>query len=242
MPNIKGVVEYDGTNYSGWQKQLNSNSIQEEIEEALATLLRKEITIIGSGRTDSGVHALNQVFNFKVDEIDDLALLRKSLNAILPDDISVKSFQMVSDDFNSRFSAKSREYIYIISQRKNVFYDRFSWTIYTKLDYGILKNLQEIILNESEFDFFCKGANEIENFNCKILKSKWFIKKDFLLYWIEADRFIHGMVRALVGAMIDVSRGRFTIYEFKNFFRDKNVQDKPTSAPSKGLILYKVNY
>lgn len=240
MPVIKGVCEYDGTNYSGWQKQKNSNSVQEEIENALSIILSEKISIVGSGRTDAGVHALNQVFHFKTDNQIDLINTQKSLNGILPPDIAVKSLAFEKEDFHSRYSAKKRTYLYLISKRKNVFYERFSWTIFGNLDFNKLVEIQNIFIGKKDFTSFCKAEEEVDNKICKVTYSRWFSKKDFLLYFISADRFIHGMVRGIVGLSIEFARGKLNFEEANEIIETK--RRCPLWAPSKGLILYKVEY
>lgn len=240
MPVIKGVCEYDGTNYSGWQKQKNSNSIQEEIEKALSIIFGEKISIVGSGRTDAGVHALNQVFHFKYNDKIDLVTTQKSLNGLLPPDISIKSLSIEKENFHSRYSAKKRTYLYIISKRKNVFYDNFSWTIFGQLNIERLFEIQEHFVGKKNFASFCKAEEEVENKICKVSYSRWFSKKDFLLYFISADRFIHGMVRGIVGLSVEFARGKLSRDVVQEILESK--QRCPLWAPSKGLILYKVEY
>lgn len=240
MPVIKGIVEYDGTNYSGWQIQNNSNSIQSEIEKALGIIIKEPIKIVGSGRTDAGVHALNQVFHFKVYKDLDLNLTKKSLNSLLPEDITVKSLTFENDHFHARYSAKKRTYLYIISKRKNVFWNRFSWTIFSELNYNALKQIQNIVIGKKDFSSFCKAEEEVENKVCNVFYSRWFSKDDFLLYFISADRFIHGMVRGIVGMMTEFARDKLTLRDINEIL---NGEKRNTLwAPSKGLILYKVEY
>jgi tRNA pseudouridine38-40 synthase len=240
MPVIKGIVEYDGTNYSGWQKQINSNSIQEEIEKALRVILKNEIKIIGSGRTDAGVHALNQVFHFNTSSSIDLYQLKKSLNSLLPEDIAIKKLSVVKENFHARYSATKRTYLYVISRRKNVFWDRFSWTIFGDLNFNALKEIQILVTGKKDFSSFCKAEDEVENKVCNVFYSRWFSKEDFLLYFISADRFIHGMVRGIVGMMIEFARSRLSLDEIKNIIEGKT--RNLIWAPSKGLILYNVDY
>lgn len=240
MPVIKGICEYDGTNYSGWQKQKNSNSVQEEIEKALTTILSKKISIVGSGRTDAGVHALNQVFHFKIENEIDLNSTQKSLNGLLPSDISVKSLVFEKEGFHSRYSAKKRTYLYLVTNRKNVFYDRYSWTIFSQLDKSKLFTIQELFVGKKNFSSFCKAEEEVENKICKVTYSRWFSRGDFLLYFISADRFIHGMVRGIVGLSIEFARGKLNFEEANEIIETK--RRCPLWAPSKGLILYQVEY
>jgi len=240
MPVIKGIVEYDGTNYSGWQRQINSNSIQDEIEKALKIIFKEEIRIIGSGRTDSGVHALNQVFHFKTLIAPDLYNLKKSLNSLLPEDIAVKNLSIVNDNFHARYSATKRTYLYLISRRKNVFLDRFSWTIFSDLNVNALKEIQSLVFGKRDFTSFCKAEGEVTNKICNVSYSRWFDKKDFLLYFISADRFIHGMVRGIVGMMIEYAKSKLSLEEVKHIIDGK--KRNIIWAPSKGLILYNVEY
>ncbi len=236
----KGIVEYDGTNYSGWQKQINSNSIQEEIEKALEIILREKINITGSGRTDSGVHAIEQVFHFTYkSEIDKKSTI-KSLNSILPDDICIKSLELTHNNFHSRYSAKKRTYLYLISRRKNVFYDKYSWTIFGELDFQRLKEIEMLFIGKRDFTSFCKAEDEVESKICNVSYSRWFNKRDKFLYFISADRFIHGMVRGIVGLSVEFARGRLSMDEVNLVIENK--MRSPLWAPSKGLILYKVEY
>ncbi|MFN4111667.1 MAG: tRNA pseudouridine(38-40) synthase TruA [Ignavibacteria bacterium] len=240
MPVVKGICEYDGTNYSGWQKQINSNSIQEEIERALSTILSEKVSIVGSGRTDAGVHAFNQVFHFKTNVELDLNSLKKSCNGVLPSDIAIKSFTIEKEDFHSRYSARNRTYLYVIAKRKNVFFDRYSWTIYGNLDIEAFFEIQKFFIGEKDFASFCKAQDEVENKICNVNYSHWFNKRDFLLYFIRADRFIHGMVRGIVGLSVEFARGKVSLDEIKEVIDGK--RRCPLWAPSKGLILYKVEY
>lgn len=240
MPVIKGICEYDGTNYSGWQKQINSNSIQAEIEKALSVILGENISIIGAGRTDVGVHALNQVFHFKYESEINLNLVKKSLNGLLPFDISIKSLQEEKENFHARYSAKNRTYLYIISKRKNVFFDRYCWTIFSNLNYKALIEIQNVFIGERDFTSFCKAEKEVRNKICKVSYSRWFSKDDFLLYFISADRFIHGMVRGIVGLSIEFAKGKLSLNEIFEIINGS--QRCPIWAPSKGLILYNVEY
>ncbi|MEJ5305623.1 MAG: tRNA pseudouridine(38-40) synthase TruA [Ignavibacteria bacterium] len=240
MPVIKGTVEYEGTNYSGWQRQTNSNSIQDEIERALRIILKDEIKIVGSGRTDAGVHALNQVFHFKISENIDLINLKKSLNSLLPEDIAIKDLSIVYNNFHARYSATRRTYLYVISRRKNVFWDRFSWTIFSEINFNALKEIQSMVLGKKDFSSFCKAEEEVQNKICNVSYSRWFNKDDFLLYFISADRFIHGMVRGIVGLMIEYAKSKLNLEEIKNIL-DGKARNK-IWAPSKGLILYNVEY
>lgn len=240
MPVIKGICEYDGTNYSGWQKQKNSNSIQEEIERALSITLSDKISIIGAGRTDAGVHALNQVFHFKLNRELNLEALKKSLNGLLPQEISIKSLNVERENFHSRYLARKRTYLYVITNRKNVFFDRFCWTIFGKLDIQAFHEIQNLFIGKKDFSAFCKGEGEVANKICNVEYSHWFNKKDFLLYFIRADRFIHGMVRGIVGLSVEFARGKIRFDEVIEIIDGK--RRCPLWAPSKGLILYKVDY
>ncbi len=240
MFKIKGICEYDGSNFSGWQKQSNSITIQGEIERALQTILKSEIKIIGAGRTDSGVHALNQVFHFQYADRVDISSLKHSLNSLLPDSISIKSLEYVDENFHARYSAKKRTYLYVISKRKNVFLDKFSWRIYSELNFSTLNLIQNSFLGKKDFSSFCKAQEEVRNKVCEVYYSKWFCRNDFLFYFISADRFIHGMVRGIVGLSIELALNKLSIEDFQNVLN--GIIRCPLWAPSKGLILYNVEY
>lgn len=242
MPNYKAIAEYDGTRYSGWQRQKNANSVQSEIENSFNILLKKPVQIIGAGRTDSGVHALNQVFNFKLENEIDIDKTLKSVNAILPDDISIKKIEMVDDNFHSRFSASGRVYKYYVINRKDIFHQKYAWYLPWKINFERLKEVETLFLGRHYFRAFCKAPNEVDNFNCFVFRSIWDLEEDYYVYTIEADRFIHGMVRGIVGCMIEYNYEKISLNEIENLINFENNSVNPKWAPPKGLFLSEVKY
>jgi len=240
--NIKLKIEYDGTDFSGWQKQPKLRTVQGEIEDKLKRILQEKITLIGSGRTDVGVHALEQVANFKTESELNLTSMHRGLNSLLPEDIFVKDVEEVDSDFNSRYGAKSRVYRYRICLGKNIFMRRYSWEVPYCLDLSKIKKTTKIILGRQDFTSFCVSKSAKPDNHCFIFRAGW--KKDGkrLDFEIEADRFLHTMVRSLVGTLIDAGRGYFSLKDFINILKAKDHKKAGLTAPAKGLYLVKVNY
>jgi tRNA pseudouridine38-40 synthase len=242
--NYKLVIEYDGTDYFGWQRQkISSKTIQETIERSLKKVTGKDITIIGAGRTDTGVHAMNQAANFKTEEKLDTKKLIYSLNSILPETITIKKISSVSNDFHARYSAKSREYIYRIStEKKSIGGDYYSRLNY-ELDFGIIDELVELFKGEHSFKSLCKNKTDKHNFKCNITQIGYKRRNGNkeIIFRITANRFLHSMIRALVGCMIDTGRGKINIKTVKQKF-SKGERIKTTYLPAKGLILNKIYY
>lgn len=242
MRNIKLKIEYDGTNYVGWQIQPNGRSVQMEIENCLKKILQEEVTLIGAGRTDSGVHAKGQVANFRLDKDIDLSKLHAGLNALLPEDIKIVSIQEVPMDFHSRYSARSRKYSYYIATKPTAIFRNFSWFVKYELNYESLKKCSEIILGIHNFEGFCKLDESNKHYQSNVIISKWSFKRNFLRYEIEANRFLYGMVRGLVGTMVDVARSHITIQDFISILETKDRSKAGQLAPAKGLFLENINY
>ena len=243
--NIKITIQYDGTSYSGWQIQKDQDTIQGKLKECIQGILHQnDINIIGSGRTDSGVHALAQVANFKVKSNMDDRNFKNAINAKIPKDIKIIKAEIVDDSFNSRFSALKREYIYKIKKVISPFDYKYYWNY--KYDFNIdkLKECAKIVLNNDNFSNFCRHSPDIDNYLCLIDFSKWEINSDLskLTYKIIANRFLHHMVRMLVGTMLEVSRGLISINDFQKLFNEEIKNNKVLTAPSKGLFLSKVYY
>jgi tRNA pseudouridine38-40 synthase len=242
--NYKLVIEYDGTDYFGWQRQkVSSKTIQETLERSLKKVTGTDITLFAAGRTDTGVHASNQVVNFKSDKVFDVDSLLYSLNSVLPDSIAVKKISKVSNDFHSRFSAKKREYIYQISTGKKSINGKY----YTRLNYGlnfdIINDLTEFFKGIHRFKSLCKNKTDKHDFKINITKLSYKRqnRNTELIFRIEANRFLHSMIRALIGCIIDASRGKIDVKTVKQKFL-KGEQIKTTYLPAKGLILNKIYY
>jgi tRNA pseudouridine38-40 synthase len=240
--NICLEIEYDGTSFSGWQVQPKRRTVQKEIENRLAEILRGKSNLIGAGRTDAGVHALAQVANFKTKSKLKIENILKGLNSLLPADIVIKNIKEVNEKFHARFSAKRRIYRYRIYLGRTALLRDFVWEIGYRLNLDKMKKATRKILGKHDFSSFCVAKSSKENNICKVLKALWRKKGNELVFEIEADRFLHSMVRALVGTLVDVGRGRFSVYDFKKILLSKDRKRAGLTAPAKGLYLVKVKY
>lgn len=236
-------IEYDGTNYCGWQRQTNGCSIQFAIEEALRPLNRnRQVTVIGSGRTDSGVHALNQVAHFDLETSLSAESIKNALNARTPEDILIHECDEVDTSFHSRFSAVKRTYIYQVSEKPSAIYRQYSWLPPFEFDSSTLNKCAKSVEGEHDFSSLCRSATESESKVCIVYESEWTEKEKMLIYKITGNRFLHSMVRMLVGTMMEVARGKYSISDFKNLLENEPGEMQVYTAPAKGLFLLKVEY
>lgn len=242
MNNYKLLIQYDGTNYAGWQYQENATTVQQKILDAIKVLLGEEVNLIGSGRTDAGVHALGQTANFKTEKEIDLFKFKYSLNSILPKDISVIELQKVSADFHARFSAKKRSYIYLISKVKSPFFERYSYFYHVNLNCENLNQTSKHFLGEHDFTSFSKKNSDTENKICNVFQAHWKETKGLIIFLIEADRFLHGMVRTIVGTVLHSVKNNLDGFYLKEILESRNREKAGESVPAKGLFLYKVKY
>ena len=241
MVNYKLIIQYDGTNYAGWQIQENAVTVQEKIKDAIEILTKEEVNLTGSGRTDTGVHALGQVANFKTANELDLYRFKHSLNSILPKDISIENIEKTSEAFHSRFDAKKRSYIYLISKIKSPFYYPYSWHYHEPLDILKLKKLSDLLVGKFDFTSFSRKNTETVNKVCEIFQINWRETKGLMIFYIEANRFLHGMVRTIVGTAIKLhtEESGEKLLEILDL---KNREAAGEAAPAQGLFLYKVKY
>lgn len=242
MRNIKLIIEYDGTDFVGWQRQSNGRSVQEEVETALQRISQEKIQIIGAGRTDSGVHALGQAANFFISSLISENEIHRGLNGVLPEDIVIHSVESVEEQFSARHSAKEREYQYYISQKLSAVDRKYCWQLGYILDMNKMNETADSILGIHDFQAFSKTDTEVEHFRSQIFESVWYIKDEKLIYRIRANRFLYGMVRALVGTMVNVGRGFTKVNEFQEILNSKNRSKAGQAAPAKGLFFERVVY
>ena len=234
-------ISYNGKNYHGWQIQKNAVTVQSTIQDVISKILGKRTDIIGSGRTDTGVHAKSQVAHFDVNkEVDNDFIYR--VNAFLPQDISINSVNQVVDNSHARFDAISREYIYKIHDLKSPFVDGLSTFYNKKINMDLINEACSTIMKNSDFQSFSKVKTEVKNFNCIISHASIRRKNNFYLFKFCANRFLRGMVRALVGTLLQLNEGKINLKEFKLIFEKKNREYAGPSAPPYGLYLNKVNY
>jgi tRNA pseudouridine38-40 synthase len=246
MLNIKFTIEYDGKKYFGWQRQKNKPSIQQTIEETLQVLFPEEkINLIGAGRTDTGVHAYAQTGNFKIKESSlkiKLGNLIHRLNSMLPKDITIKKAEFVDLDFHARYSAKARIYKYLITgTKRSVNADKYLF-IKTKFDIDLAKEFCKLLVGIHSFRSFCKNEADKHDFQADIRYAKIRKKKDGIIeFEICANRFLHSMVRAIIGVMLKIACGKMKLEDFKNKF-DKGEEIKIQYVHSNALFLYKIIY
>ena len=236
-------LSYHGKNYHGWQIQPNEISVQEIIEKALSLLLKQEISIVGCGRTDAGVHASQFFFHFDVDNLIDKRKLKFKLNSFLPKDIAIFRVARVQEDAHARFSAVSRSYQYRTSLVKNVFENDLSLQLpENHLDIDNMNRAALLLMDHTDFKSFSKNKTDVKTFDCAITEAYWEREGENLTFHISANRFLRNMVRAIVGTLIEVGKNRMSIDEFKSVIESRDRTRAGASAKAKGLYLTKVSY
>ncbi len=240
LNNYKLTIQYDGTNYAGWQIQKNAVTIQQKITDSINVIIKDKVNLIGSGRTDTGVHALGQVANFRSQNEIDLYRFKHSLNSILPFDISIIDIQKVDPEFHARFDARKRSYIYLFSKFKSPFFLKYSFFYHNKLDCNLLNNLSNNFLGKKDFTSFARKNSDTDNKFCNIYEVRWKETKGLVIFKIEADRFLHGMVRTIIGTLLRAANGTQNYIE--NIFSLKDREAAGEAVPANGLFLYKVKY
>lgn len=241
MYRYKLTIQYDGTEYHGWQVQKNHTTIQDEIEKSLNVFLSKKVPLVGAGRTDSGVHALGQVAHFDLDQKKEPRVIVDALNARLNNDIQIKDCVLVDKTFHARFSAKKRFYLYRL--RTDTFLLDRSFTFQVKkVDFNLLKSSAELIKGTHDFTSFSKHNDKIDNRYCTIYESAWKEDNSLLNYRICGNRFLHHMVRYLVGTMVEIAKKRYSTDDFEILLKNPQENVHIYKAPSRGLILEKVEY
>lgn len=236
-------ISYDGTAYHGWQVQPNGHSVQAELQRCLSTLLREEIAVTGAGRTDAGVHARCMVAHFDFEQPIDEGQLTYKLNRILPRDISVQKVWEVPNDLHARFSAVSRTYHYYIHTQKDPFLRSYSCELYYSLDFAKMNEAAACLLQYEDFGAFCKSHADVKTTLCQVTQARWVQQSSYSWYFeISANRFLRNMVRAVVGTLIDVGRGRLTVDDFCKVVEGKKRTDAGESMPAHALFLEDVSY
>jgi tRNA pseudouridine38-40 synthase len=242
--NIKVTIEYDGTNYHGWQIQPNGESIQAVLERAISTFLGKPTRITGSGRTDAGVHALGQVANFLVDKEYDRHRMLRGLNALTPRDITIKEVDLVPDSFDARRGARSRVYEYHILNRStpSPFFLNRAWYLHERLDVQAMREATTCLLGEHDFSSFRASGCDAVNPVRKVYRSSLDPRGELLVYTIEATAFLRHMVRNIVGTLVEVGRGWRMPQAFRELLETRDRTQAGSTAPANGLFLVKVKY
>lgn len=236
-------LQYDGAAYCGWQRQPDAETVQGVIEQRLSMLRRVPTEIVGAGRTDTGVNASFYVAHFDSDEAVDCAKLAYKLNKVLPDDIAILRIYEVEGDKHARFDAKQREYTYFLTPHKSPFRRFSAWYFAVDLDVERMNRAATALLRYDDFTSFAKLNSNNKTNICHISHAQWVVESDGVLrFTIRADRFLRNMVRAIVGTLVDVGRGRYTVEQFEDIIRSKDLSRSSAGAPACGLFLSDVRY
>ena len=248
------TLSYDGTAYHGWQIQPNAPSVEETVETALSTVLRCDVDIVGAGRTDTGVSASMMVAHFDFEPVADCtdwcSQLRYKLNRMLPRDIAVLKVEPVGDGMHARFSAKSRTYRYFIHMRKDPFLRHYSWKVpYTELDFDRMNEAAKVIMEYTDFTSFSKVNTDTKTNDCTITRAEWIPVESSSpadasqwVFEITANRFLRNMVRAIVGTLLEVGRGRLTVDDVRWIIEKKDRCSAGESVPGNALFLVNIEY
>lgn len=235
-------ISYNGTHYAGWQSQHNAVGVQAIVEQALTKLLREEIKIVGSGRTDTGVHCEQQFFHADIEKSFEVQNLLQRLNSLLPKDISIQSIRKVKPDASARYAAVERTYQYRITRRKNPFLEGLAWHYFKPVDIQTLNKAAALLVGEHDFECFSKVKTDVNHFICDIKKASWKEEGDGLEFTITANRFLRGMVRAIVGTLLDVGSGKISLKELDIIIKSKDRKKAGANVPAHGLYLVRVKY
>lgn len=236
-------LSYDGAAYHGWQKQPNARSVQQTLQEALSTLLQTDIEVVGAGRTDAGVSARMMVAHFETSKACDNEQLVYKLNKLLPHDIAVQRIWEVPDEMHARFSATSRTYHYYIHTRKDPFVRQYSWLVTFPLDFARMNEAASRLPDFEDFTSFSKVNTDTKTNLCNVTEARWTREgENTWRFTITANRFLRNMVRAIVGTLIEVGRGRMTVDEFCQVIEQRNRCSAGDSVPGHALFLVDVSY
>lgn len=239
---IKLILEYDGTDFAGWQVQPNQRTVQDEIEKALKQLTQEDIRITGSGRTDAGVHALGQVVSFQMRKSLSLNRLRNGLNGFLPEDIRIVDVSEIPESFSARRNATSRSYRYVLSRKRRAIKRKYVWYPQMKFSIEPMRQASACLIGEHDFTSFCKANGQTDRFVSCVSDVHWKHVDDEIHFEITAERFYHHMVRSIVGTLLEVGRGKISPEHFQDILEAKDRTRAGPTAPPHGLFLVQVTY
>lgn len=242
MRNIRLKIEFDGTNYAGWQFQPAFPTVQHEIEKAVFKLVQRKTNVIGAGRTDSGVHATGMVANFLTESEFTTDIFYKGINRFLPPDIRILDVAEVDLNFNARFAAKYRRYQYSISTKKHALNRLYSTYFKYKLDFDAIQAASQYLVGKQNFRSFCCSRSELPHYVCHVYALTWQQNRDEWRMEIVANRFLHNMVRIIVGTLIDVGRGKISSTHIREILDARDRRCAGVTAPPHGLFLVEVGY
>ena len=237
------TLAYNGSSFHGWQRQPNATSVQQALEEALSTLLREAITIVGAGRTDTGVHAKQMMAHFDAElSVETEKNLPYLLNRFLKEDIVVYSLDKVNPDTHARFDATARTYEYHLSFQKNPFKQQLCYYFHQPVSLEKMNEAAQILLEYEDFEAFAKTHSDVKTFLCDITKAHWESTADGAIFTITANRFLRNMVRAIVGTLLEVGSGKIAVVDLHKIIQSKNRGEAGFSVPASGLYLTEIKY
>jgi tRNA pseudouridine38-40 synthase len=245
MRNIKLLIEYDGTNYQGWQVQPKGPTIQGILEEKIGLLTGQPVQLFGSGRTDSGVHALGQVAHFKTESRMDIGTIQRALNSLLPHDIVIQKAEEMEGEFHARKHSKSKIYEYRILNRnlRSAFHREYVWHIPQKLDLTEMKEATRSLIGEHDFAAFRTVGSPTRTTVRRVIRAEWKRGQNGLLrFEIEANGFLKQMVRSIVGTLVEVGKGRMRAADLRKILNSRDRSEAGPTAPAQGLFLKEVKY
>jgi tRNA pseudouridine38-40 synthase len=242
MPRFFFEITYNGTNYAGWQTQANAVGVQEVVENALSKLLRTPTKIVGSGRTDTGVHCVQQFFHADLEKILNGEDLIHRLNAFLPRDIAIRSIHQVKPNASARYAAFERTYEYHITTVKNPLLTGLALHYFKPLNIQTMNKAAALLCGEHDFECFSKVKTDVNHFLCTVKKASWKQQGNQLVFTITANRFLRGMVRAIVGTLLDVGTGKISVNDFQQIIKSKNRKKAGANVDPHGLYLVRVKY
>ncbi|MDO6802164.1 tRNA pseudouridine(38-40) synthase TruA [Wenyingzhuangia sp. 1_MG-2023] len=235
-------LSYLGKNYHGWQIQPNAISVQEMVQKALTTLLRSPIEVVAAGRTDAGVHAAQMFIHFDTDLELDSDVYCYKMNSLLPDDIVFSKIFKVHSQAHTRFDALKRSYEYKILLGKSPFTTDIEWQINHSLNIEAMNKSASFLLDYTDFKCFSRSKTDVRTYDCDITKAEWVLKNNQLVFHISADRFLRNMVRAIVGTLCDVGKGKMEPEKIKAIIESQDRSNAGASAPAHGLFLTEIIY
>jgi len=235
-------LSYKGTFFHGWQIQPNAVSVQETLEKGLSVILRDIISVVGAGRTDTGVHAKYIVAHFETEAVFDPEKLVFKLNSFLPESIAIKQVFEVNPEAHARFHALTRAYEYHIVREKNPFKTEGAYFLKGNLDVEAMNRAAALLLNYTNFKCFSKSKTDVKTYNCTMFYAYWEEKENLLIFHVSANRFLRNMVRAIVGTLIDIGKGKLAVDDIHKILASENRGEAGYSVPAKGLYLTEVTY
>ena len=244
MPTYRLLIEYDGSDFHGWQVQPNGPTVQKALEDALATILRTPVNLVGAGRTDAGVHACGQVAHFGFDGDLDVFKLIRSLNGVLPGSVAVLAAEPAPDGFHARYDAIRRTYHYHVATRPRALGRNLRWDLRPSPDFDLMNEAARSLIGTRDCNSFCITQSETKNRVCSVERAVWVeeARSNDWRFEIAADRFLHGMVRTIVGTLVEIGRGKRPPNNMDAIIAARDRRSAGQAAPAHGLVLECVDY